>query len=145
MESDRNARDEVGLLMRALLSGARPAEKPDIRIDAYAAMVASGLLASLSTLLLGNPADPRSIARYVRSACLREDRFLSPSDSRIAEAVIRFVMGEPGIVTGIPMDDQGRVACGLIVDIAKTLRLSADDLEEVIRAAEAGAAAATEQ
>jgi hypothetical protein len=80
--------------------------------------------------------DIREISRYVAQAVARETLDLRPEQARVAEAVIRSLLGEPWIAHGIPSEEAGTVAGCLLVDLVEQLSLTENDITDMIVAAE---------
>jgi hypothetical protein len=80
--------------------------------------------------------DARAITRYITQARDRGALGQQPGQARYAEALIRSALGEPGLADGIPADQAGATVSYLLFDLARSMDLTATDIDAVLVEAE---------
>lgn len=78
------------------------------------------------------------VRRYVAAARDRRAEWTS-SDARVAEAVIRWVLGDEMITYGISAEEAGAVAVDLVVDLIEGMMIREEEFVDILRAAESDA------
>lgn len=137
---------EGGEVLSRVLSGQVGAVEDDELYGLFASGQAAVVFAAVklaATRLFGSPPDVRAVTRYVLALRQR----LTPGDAfrpRVAEAIIRMILGELWLAREIDLEKFGYGESRVLLTVLHDLRLSPDEVADYVQEAEAAAAGLTD-